>query len=389
VRWALTPEEVPPWEPGWGWRPLQDRPYPKVVARAVLGWGAYLGDNPDAQHLLEEARAELGPPPGRWEYPRLVVTQPPMALLWGSLFGAEWHNLPPAMSPLTGLLRVGKMAQYELKEKGLGVLQDAQSRTAQVILKVAPKIGLLDPFREEDTFLSYPGDPPPFLGPVALFPRLRLKKGRVEEVYPPLPLGESLKDWALAGLMVLALTEALKVAQERGKVEEALAPLEGLPLPQEPSAWVGLEYGKWGTASFPPEALLPRLRAFLEDVAKHGRLAPARLQEAILEWGLWGLVIPGPLRFTGPPSKGQPASALPALASPFHAALLELARKAQAGEVLACEYCGRSFVAERPRRARYCSPQCRALAKKARDRGAYRGAYGAGGGRIPPYYTEE
>jgi hypothetical protein len=252
------------------------------------------------------------------------------------------------VSPLSGLLRVGKAAQQELKEKGPGVLLDAQSRAAQVVLKVAPKIGLLDPFRD---------------GATPLFPEVRRKKGGLEEVHAPLSSGDSLKSWALAGLMVLGLTEALKVAQERGKVEEALTPLEGLPLPQGPDAWVGLEYGKWATASLPPEALLPRLRAFLEDAAKHGRLAPARLQEALLEWGLQGLTVPGPLRFTGIPQ------ALPALASPFHAALLELAHKARAGEVLVCEYCGRSFVAERPRRARYCSPQCRALAKKARDRG--------------------
>jgi hypothetical protein len=276
------------------------------------------------------------------------------------------------MSPLAGLLRVGKTAQQELKERDLGMLRDAQSRTAQVILKVAPKIGLLDPFREEDTRLYH--DLPPFEGPITLFPELKHEKDGVEEIYQLLPLGESLKDWALAGLMVLGLTEALKVAQERGKVEEALAPLKGLPLFEGPTfLWEmdkGPEYEKEYTVVFLPEALLPRLRAFLEGVAnKYGTLVPARLQEALLEWGFQGLVVSGPWRFAGPPSKDRPASALPALASSFHAALLELARKAQAGEVLACEYCGRSFVAERPRRARYCSPQCRALAKKARDRG--------------------
>jgi len=373
VRWATAPEEVPPWEPGWGWRPLGGSTS-GAVARAEKAWWAYRGDEAALRPLLEEARAELGPPPGRWEYPRLVVARPPVARLVGFLFGAEWHNLPPAMSPLKGLLRVGKTAQRELRERGLGALQDAQSRTAQVVLEVAPKIGLLDPFREEAPRLYH--DLPPFEGPITLFPKLRREKDGRGEIYEPLPLGESLKGWALAGLMVLALTEALKVAQERGKVEKALGPLEGLPLPQGPSFWEwdgpeeGPWYGKWDTAIFLPEALLPRLRAFLEGVAnKHGTLVPARLQEALLEWGLQGLVIPGPLRFTGPPSKDRPASALPALASPFHAALLELARKAQAGEVLACEYCGRSFVAKRPSRARYCSPQCRALAKKARDRG--------------------
>jgi len=353
VRWAVGPEEVPPWELGWGTDALYDIDS-EAVLEAQIEWRNHQG-GPKFQNALERVRAELGPPPERWFYPRLVIAAPPD--LNTALFYSLWFDLPDPISPLSGLLRVGKAAYKDLKSKtGMALLsfknnEWRKSRTAREILWVAPRIGLLDPFRTDFTPNS-----------IHLLPELPVEREE-KVVFFPSPLEESLFGWVVAGLTVLVLTQALWVAKRRGRVEEALELLDGVPSRALPEVWAYWEYSEF--AATPPYflPLSSYLGCFLREISKGGILTPSHLQKALLDWGLSGLLGPGPWRF------GSPRKDLKVLASSFHAALLELAHKVKAGEVLACEYCGLSFVAERPRRARYCSPQCRALAKKARDRG--------------------
>ncbi|AFH39688.1 hypothetical protein TtJL18_1822 [Thermus thermophilus JL-18] len=364
--WAEGPEEVPPWEPGYGWQPL--RPSPEALGPVLRLW-PWAGEapSPELAQAIAEARGKLGPPPSRWRYPRLVLASPPE--VWAPPF---WLRLPPPLSPLAGFLKLGKALGQDLAEGGWGHKRGTLTlrRFRERLTAIAPRMGLLDPFRAGGR----------------LFPEVVEAQGVRARYFSP-ESGEDLWAWAEATLTVNVWAAA--VSLERGEAFAGFLAYLGEALDAPRGPWEGfaaLAQGEagglealegyrvgffdYGTLqvpllTFPWGGLLREATRLRLRGTKGGYLNRHRIQELLRSWGLEGLVVPGPFRYTPPwPQEPGGKGRVYGLASAFHAALLELAGRMGEGTLLACEHCGRVFLAERPRRARFCSPSCRATAHK-------------------------
>jgi len=265
----------------------------------------------------------------------------------------------------------------------------ALPRTRKLLLEVVPRIGLLDPFRLEKLRL---GDRLEEAGQVeeeGLLPHLEPSEGALEKGSPRylkaelagVGLGEDLWTWVRAILAVGFWDWAAEKARERARFEDFASSL---------SEVFGLEEERWGklwknfdrpllspllqdekvvycVMPISPEEVLRREVYHLLRKGIAGRvLSPRLIRKRLWEWGLKGLVIPGPFRLAAAPQEGVKVAPLPALASSFHLALLEIAETLGEGRALVCEWCGATFMAQRPGRARYCSDACRLQAHRSR-----------------------
>ncbi|GAA6761493.1 hypothetical protein Thermus77923_22260 [Thermus oshimai] len=362
VRWATRPEEVPPWELGRSWSVFSPD-YPEALRKLELLRGA----GEAFQRALEEAEKALPPPPPSWGYPRLVLAEPPVgrypAALWHK---ADWEVGKP-MRPLAGFRRLRRALTEDFR---LGAPE--LPRTRKALLEVVPRIGLLDPFRQGGA-----GS----VGEEGLLPNLESVRKAVGVVsFGSVPLREDLRTWVQAILAVGFWDLAAEGARARVKLEDfARALPEAFGLREERWRWEqemlnrpfpGVPEGAEVLYSVPlitPEELLLReVHHLALKGTKNGVLSPALIRKRLWEWGLKGLHMPGPFRFAAAPQEGVKVGPLPALASSFHLALLQLAETLGEGRALVCEWCGATFTAQRPGRARFCSDACRLQAHRSR-----------------------
>lgn len=359
------------WEIGRSWSLLSPE-YPEALRRVEQHY-PWLWDRPDDPHAfqavqaaLADAERSLPPPPREWGYPRLVLAEPPAGRFPGGLWHQViWRTPPKPMRPLTGFRRVLQAVREDLRAGDM-----AFPRTRGVLLKVAPRIGLLDPFRQVGTGRN---------GEENLLPDLpgqRVHFGGVG-------LGEDLWTWVRAALVVGFWDLAAQKSRERMRLEVFVVLLPEM---------FGVREGRWraaweeATPSFadvpegaevlyivaptsPESVLLREVHHLARKGTRNGVLSPSRVRARVWEWGLKGLVVPGPFRFGAAPEEGVKVGPLPALGSSFHLALLEIAGTLGERRPLACEWCGATFTPERPGRARFCSDACRLQAHRARKRG--------------------
>ena len=398
------------WELGWSWS-LFSANYPEELQKVEFLW-PWLEEeksDPDRRRLFEDAvkaaRAKLPPPPEHWEYPRLVLAEPPM----GRFPSAVWHQVAwekqfRPIKPLTGFRRIAEAVKEDIGAKRAGMFPclsgEAQReaalrrlkieeptrtypRTRKILERIAPRIGLLDPFRQDRRHAQKTE--------ADLLPHLRFggRKKRLPtpdrllepdralwetpedgEEYLGRPLGEDLCSWVTAGLVVRFWDLAAEAAGERVELKHFLERIPG-EFGLDPEQWQrALEYRSGYWPPIDPISVLLREAVHLRLYGVHPksiRLSPSRIAERLREWGILGIVAPGPFRLRRVSERDAKAGEpLTGLASSFHLALLDLAALLREGQVLVCEWCGRPFKAQRPRRARYCSDRCRIAAHRHR-----------------------
>ena len=363
VRWAAGPEEVPPWELGRSWSVFSPD-YPEALRKLELLHGAGAA----FQAAQEEAERVLPPPPRGWAYPRLVLAEPPAGRFPTALWHqAVWVGIGKPMRPLAGFRRLRRALTEDFRHGAQEL-----PRTRKALLEVVPRIGLLDPFRQG-------GEGP--VGEEGLLPDLgsvRKAVGRVS--FGSAPLREDLWTWVQAILAVGFWDLAAEGARARVKLEDFTRALpEAFGLGEERWRWEqemlnhpfpGTPEGAevlYSVAPSSPEGLLLReVHHLALKGVRNGVLSPTRIRARLWEWGLKGLHMPGPFRLAAVPQEGVKVGPLPALASSFHLALLQLAETLGEGRALVCEWCGATFTAQRPGRARYCSDACRLQAHRSR-----------------------
>lgn len=405
------------WELGWAWD-LFSANYPEELRKVESLWPLLEEEesDPDRRRLFEDAaeaaRAELPPPPEHWNYPRLVLAEPPM----GRFPSAVWHQVVweeryRPIKPLTGFRRIAEAikedigsqragtfscwrgeAQREASHLGLKIELSEPTRTyprtRKIVELIAPRIGLLDPFRQDRRHAQKTE--------ADLLPRLQIERrgrrmhkkglplpenhfdpdkplweGPLDgEEYCGRPLGEDLCSWVTAGLVVRFWDLAAEAAGEREKLKHFL---ERIPneFGLDPEQWQrALEYRSGYWPPLDPISVLLREAVHLRLYGVHPKsmnLSPSRIAERLREWGILGVVTPGPFRWRKVPRRGADAGEpITGLTSSFHLALLDLAALLREERVLVCQWCGRSFTAKRPRRARYCSDRCRIAAHRHR-----------------------
>ena len=358
VRWVEKPDEVPVWELGWAWG-LFNANYPEELRKveSLWPWLEEEKSDPNRCRLLEDAveaaRAVLPPPPEHWNYPRLVLAEPPAGRFFDAAgYPVFWEARYRPVKPLTGFRRIAEAVKEDMGSQ----LAKVFPRTRETVERMAPRVGILDPFRQDRRYTQETE--------ADLLPHLRVgKASEYGEMYLGRQLGEDLCSWVTASLVLRFWDLAAEAA---GKREELKRFLERIPneFGLDPELWQrALEHRNEYNLSLDPISVLLREAVHLRLYGVHPKsmkLSPPHIAERLREWGILGVVTPGPLRMRTVPKRGAEAGEpLTGLASSFHLALLDLAALLREGQVLVCEWCGRSFKAQRPRRSRYCTDRCR------------------------------
>jgi len=329
--------------------------------------------------------------PGSWDYPRLVVADPPILPepdAFGRLRASPPGSalpLPPPRKLLPTWARV-----YEAALEDIRSLDEEFSQVREAALEAAPRIGLLDPLRLHNGFSGDNGLQPE-LRPGLAHPFVE-RKHKLREGQHPVAEWRLTNGFFLAGVHLQDTPQTWAAASLIIRFYVTLAGLpDGYPL-DEAFRVIGdafdaiLDGELWanflrGPRAFPErlirslnfpvlaEGVLFHEAVFVAGTMPGNKLDKRTLQERLLARGLGGVLLPGPALFVGAPAerdKAAPVYGGVALAGSFHLALIEVAqglgRKMKATK---CAWCGRAFLAKRST-ARYCSGACKVAAHRSR-----------------------